>query len=476
MITAPFLAILISVIVLAITMQNWRYGLLAVIPIGVLQDVLRKMTPDAPAYYIVWSSAIFFIVVFVALSRHSFGIRSIWLGDRQLKGAFYLFFLLVLIQLAHSLFRWGQPAIPLFGAIFYFGPIVALVLMIAFARQTVWIKRFINIYLWTMIPACLSVYLSLLFKDSIPILRDVGSFSGQELIIFDVGAALYSYPGLFRVGEIAAFHAATCVAFLSIFMMKKRQQFLYKLGLGVLILLLVGAIVLTGRRKMLMALSIFWVLQFFLMSVLSKGQSRMAVSVLVMGLLFSVGVGFFGTGESSLYLERGGSVFSSVDERGSTAIMLFESAINRSDGIGLGAGIASQGSRFAGIDNSKYVGGSSEAGIGFLIIELGIPGIIIVGWLGFNIIRVLMIRLKFVAKVDYDLLLYAVSFAALLAANALTFMVATQLYGDYFVLIILGVIAGMLYATIYQAMRIKAALIRYEKSGQHMSERLTESR
>ncbi|MCB1702340.1 MAG: hypothetical protein H6985_05995 [Pseudomonadales bacterium] len=460
MVSAPLIAVILTAMVALLTLGNWRYGLLCIIVIGVMQDVLRKLTPEAPPFYIVWSMLAFGFVAAVALGRNALGsLRELWMGDDTLKVAFYLYFLVVIVQCLHSLLRWESPLVPLFGLIFYLGPVVALLVVIGFAKQEIWLNRFIGTYLLIMVPVCLTVYLSLLFKDSVPVLRDVGSFLGNQLVIYDVGTVLYSYPGLLRVGEIAAFHAAVCCAFLSMLMLGKTGWLRGRLWYALLIIALVGAIALTGRRKMLMALCIFWVLQFYFLTALRGGASRQAVVILVLGLVFSVAIGLAGESETSLYLQRGSTVFSGMDERVSTAINLFLSAIDRSSGVGLGAGIAAQGARFAGIDNSLFVGGSSESGIGLLVVELGIPGFIIIVWLLFNLARVVVAKLKAVARIDDHLLLYAVSFAALLLANMATFSVATQLYGDYFVLITLGVVAGMLYSTINRGIRKRALYI-----------------
>ena len=463
MTTAPLIALLITVLVAFVTLNNWRYGLLCIIAIGVLQDVLRKLTPDVPSYYIVWSMVIFGGVALVAVSRNAVGsLRVLWFGDRKLKGAFYLYFLVISLHLVHSFIRWGEPVIPVFGLIFYFGPILALLVVQAFAREQRWMARFINTYLIVMVPVCLTVYLSPAFKESIPILRDVGSFLGRELIIYDVGTILYSYPGLLRVGELAAFHAATCTALLASLLYHRNVTLFRRIAYIALMVALVGAIVLTGRRKMLMALSIFLVLQFFLLNVLRSGVTRRLLLVLLLGSSAAAGFGFMSQGESSsLYLERGATVFGDVGQRADMSVMLFQSAMGRSSWLGLGAGTASQGMRYSGADMSLYVGGSNESGIGYLAVELGLPGVLAIAWLIFNLARVLWRQLQRVARINDSNLVEAVSYTALLVANMATFATATQLYGDYFVLIILGVFAGGLYGAIYDARKKQLLLLRY---------------
>jgi hypothetical protein len=146
-----------------------------------------------------------------------------------------------------------------------------------------------------------------------------------------------------------------------------------------------------------------------------------------------------------------------------TSVDLFQSALNRSSWLGLGAGVASQGMRYTGVDMFRYVGGSSESGIGLIAVELGLPGILVLAWLALNVARVLWTGLQMIAQVDDTLLIQSVSYLALLLANVATFATATQLYGDYFVLITLGVLAGGLYACVYRASR-RQLLIQYLRS------------
>ncbi len=465
---APAIAIAVTLLVGLITIQNWRWGLVSIIAVGVLQDVLRKMTPGVPSYYIIWSAAVFGGVALVAVTRGSLGsIRSVWFGDEALKSAFNLYFLLIALHILHALLRWGTPVIPVFGAVFYLGPVVTLLLVIGFARDVIWMDRFVKAYLMIMVPVTLTIYLSPVLMDRLPVLREVGSFVGAELKIYDVGTVLYSYPGLMRVGEIAAFHAATCVALLTMAIYERRPSLARRIVYIALIVALVGAIAMTGRRKMLMTLTLFWVFQFFLLSVLRRGITRRLVVVLLVGIAVAVGFGVMSQGESSsMYLTRGVSVFSSVGARFDTAVMLLESALGRSSWLGLGAGTASQGMRYSGVDVSRYVGGSAESGIGYIAVELGLPGLLVIVWVGYNLLRVLWVQLKRVARINDQSLIRAVSYAALLAANAATFVVATQLYGDYFVLIVLGVFAGGLYSAIYDAYGKYAVLKRYQLAQQ----------
>jgi hypothetical protein len=121
-----------------------------------------------------------------------------------------------------------------------------------------------------------------------------------------------------------------------------------------------------------------------------------------------------------------------------------KSAFNRSGGVGLGAGAGSQGTKYAGVDASKTVGGSAESGMGKLMVEMGVPGILTAIALLVLVGRRILKNMKWVARMSKQLLIYQVSFLALMFANLATFTVATQVYGDLFILILLGTVGGFI--------------------------------
>lgn len=439
----PFLAILSSIIIMLVSLSDWRKGLLVMLLIGVLQDVLRKLTPGIPSYYIVWSMAIYMgVFVTAILSRALPPLSTLFLGDRAVRTAWTLFGFVLVLHLANAFFRWGSVAVPILGAIFYLGPPLAMLLGFAYMNSESRLRRFFLVYLLIFVPTALTVFLSPEYKDMWPVLREIGSFVGRELLIYDVDTVLESYSGVLRVGEIAAWHAATAASFLMVFAVldkTNRRRILYVL----LIAALVGVIVMTGRRKMLMTLSIFAIVQWALLARFKHGAGASTIALLMLGTAASFMLTLLEpTSQSSLYLQRSGSVFGDVGERVATSLMLMKSAFDRGGGIGLGAGTASQGIAYAGVDLKSAVGGSSESGLGKLMVELGLLGVFSVVFLALAIARRFLKNLRRLAAVNERLLIYQTSFLSLLFANIMTFTVATQVYGDYFILIMLGTIAG----------------------------------
>lgn len=435
--------VIISGFAALVAAHDWRKGLLAVLVIGVLQDVFRKLTTGAPSYYVLWSTVIYAVVVLVAFARREVSYRSsFYLRDQAVRGFLVMFFIMIGLQMVNSMMRFSNPAIAVLGGLFYFGPFIAMLVAVAFIDSIDRIRQFLLTYLIIFIPTCLTVYLSPVLAAHFPVLSDVGTFIGRELVIYDVGTRLSSNPGVLRVGEIAAWHAATCIAFLSILTMLSKNTASRMLNV-LLILLMLGVIVLTGRRKMLAAISIFFAVQWGLLIWYRMGVRKLAVTFFAAAVVIAGSLLIYSPSEqSALYLQRSQTVYVSLGDRMELTWNLVKSAVNHSGILGLGAGSTSQGARFVGL--SQAAGGASEAGLGKIMVELGPLGFLIVLTLIPLAMRQVLSRLNLVKSLDQRLLVYQVSFVAFLLANFAAFAVASQLFGDLFVLIIIGTVAGFI--------------------------------
>ena len=447
-------------VAVVVALANWRLGIFGMVAVGVLQDPLRKLVPGQPSWFVLGAA-----LVFAALALSAWTQRAVttpmplYLGDRGLRTAWHLMIFVVVVQIFHAFVRWGNPALPALGVLVYFGPVVAILVGAAFAESERAVRRFMAGYILLVVPACLTVYLSLDYSDAWPVLRDIGSFSGAQLVIYDVGTVLESNPGIFRAGEIAAWHAATAAIFLIILATRDRSL-AFRLVAGLVVVALVGAIILTGRRKMLMALTIFLVTQWGLLAIYRRGAGRLAITVLILGIFGSFGWTLLDpASEQSLYVQRGITVFEEAGERVGVALDLLRSAISRTSGIGFGAGVTAQGARHVGGAVAE-AGGAGEAGLGKLIIELGVPGAIVAVLLLVLTASRLMRGFRMLAHLDERFLYYAAAFLAFLVANAATFAVATQVYGDLFVLIVLGLVTGMLFAVMMGGIRVHQARVK----------------
>ena len=84
------------------------------------------------------------------------------------------------------------------------------------------------------------------------------------------------------------------------------------------------------------------------------------------------------------------------------------------------------------------------------------PGLVIALWFGFAALRYGWHVLKFVSQRSTTVARLAYGLVALLVANLAVFFVATQLFGDLFVLLLLGMVTGFFLATPVLAEREQA--------------------
>jgi len=148
--------------------------------------------------------------------------------------------------------------------------------------------------------------------------------------------------------------------------------------------------------------------------------------------------------EFELYVQRGVSVFDeSLERLTGLGIASIKWAINRVGIMGVGAGVSAQGSQYFG-GGTVLVGGAGEAGLGRIVLELGVIGLGITIWLLIAFIRYLWLIITEVSAFAAAPARLIIGIAAILVANVPVFIVAAQAYGDPFVLLLVGWLLGFI--------------------------------
>lgn len=429
-----------------IAFKNWRQGLLACIAVGFLQDPIRKLAPSQPGYFSILVIVVFALVCAAILNRRvPMRLASLYGADRRLQNAWYAFMAVVVFQSILSFVNFGNPMISVLGLITYFAPIMAMLVGCVYVRTPRDMERFFAVYAVLAVPFALTVYLSYGYEKQWDVLKEIGAFSGQRLIIFDQGAVLYSYSGLLRVGEFAAWHAAMASIILFIFALQKRSL-VVRIAATILIAMLIGAILLTGRRKMLMALTIFLGVYTFLLAYFWYGLGKLGQIVIALCIAASTFLFLQSTdNKERLYAGRGATAFADSGGRFKTALDSLTASVEKAGFLGLGAGVTAQGAQHFGAQAQHDNLWFAEAGAGKLVVELGIPGVVIVAWLLLRLAKYIKRLFALTPKRHHTITLWLSALVAMLVANAATFFVASQLYGDLFVLLLLGIWTGFLF-------------------------------
>jgi hypothetical protein len=444
-----------------VTMLDWRQGLLMCVLVGIAQDPLRKLAPNQPVYYVVLVGAIFGLAwVRAALIGVPLGPSVVQGWKKHLKPPFVAFFVLVLAQALHSFVSYGSAMLPLIGLLVWLSPVPAVMLAYQFAsrRGIFGVRRWM---LWYAIVAMMS--LSGVYFEYVGFeWRTLGEI-GEGQVLYDLGTVLKSYSGFFRSSEIAAWHTAAIACFIFILSIGKRATVIRVLTALSVIAVLVSLGILTGRRKMLVEITVFLCTYFFLVAWLQQGMARLAMVLVAAGAIGYIGiVGFISPDaarrtyakqldtESAKrfegYAARGQTVFADlpkrVNELGVQPVMW---ATERFGWLGAGLGTGSQGT--SGLAEASNINrGAAEGGLGKITMELGLPGLGVVFWVVVAFGKHLRRQLVVTARLSPEHTRVAYGMLAFLIANAANFSVATQAFSDLFILLILGCCLGFLLA------------------------------
>ena len=281
----------------------------------------------------------------------------------------------------------------------------------------------------------------------IPLFEEVGT---GILITFE-GAAKSGASGLWRTSESASWHlaAAACFSIILTFSNRDVGWQIFYITLAVVFSFLS---VTTGRRKSQVLILAFIGIYLLIFSRQTSPASRERI---IMSVLGGAGVSFAFV--SMLLLDLLGANFDAFLDRASTSAEGLGERIQAqgfnallqgfevSGGMGLGLGAGSNlgninvGTNRGTIDGLGFV---AEGGGGRLVVELGIPGVILIGWILLAALQMLwrnLRLLRFLSVEEIALLTGTLSFGL---ANIVFFFSAAQLYSDPFILIMLGISIG----------------------------------
>jgi hypothetical protein len=443
------------------TLVDWRRGLVMCLVVGIAQDPLRKLAPGQPVYYVVLVGLVFGVAWIRA------GMQGIALGPsvihgwrRNLKTPFTLFIGVVLAQALHSYVRFNSMVVPGIGLLVWLAPIPAVVLAYQFAvrRGLPGVRHWMIVYCGVALVALSGVY----FEYTGFGWRTLGEI-GEGQIIYDVGTILKAHSGFFRASEIAAWHTATIACFVFTLSLGKRPTVLRVVGAIGLVTVLITLGVLTGRRKMLIEITIFLCSFFFLVAWIQRGAARFAMIILAIGFVGYVGiVGFVapdlvqqsytksmqvqGASRYEGYALRGQSVFVDLPQRvKDVGWSPLAWSLETFGWAGAGLGTGSQGTNVI-VEQHDINRWAAEGGLGKMAMELGLPGLVLAAWLLVALGKHVAQLLIPLGRSSPQHARMAFGFMSFLVANAATFSVATQAYSDLFILLILGWTLGFLFA------------------------------
>ncbi len=433
------------VLALGVALVDWRKGLLACIAVGFLQDPLRKLWPGEPIYLTALVGVLVAVVALGAAYRGQLLAINATAEWRHLRWPVAAFCLVVVGQAVRTLAEHQSVKLAVLGLMAYLAPVTAAAVGYAFAHSAPMLKRFLICYVMFAVAAATGVYLAFLGYDW-QVLEQVGS----GLILFAQGLRLDLYPGFMRGPEIAAWHAAAGVCVLMILGSTTKRP-VGRLAAAALIFLLLGAAVLTGRRKVLVEIVLFLAAYWGWLACARAGARRVVGVAALAALIAWLALPQLLEPEDigprlQPYVLHGATGFADAPDRfSSLGLASMGWAFDQYGLAGAGAGTGSQGSQhFAG--EAELVGGAAEGGLGKVTAELGLPGLLAGAWVLTALVWALWRGRAEARQLSPELAALRYGLLAFMGANAVGFVVASQVYGDLFVLLLLGWFIGFVLA------------------------------
>jgi hypothetical protein len=447
MITILFAALL--ALSTAIALVDWRRGWFLAVLCGVLQDPARKLTPGTPVVMTLSIVVVYAIVVFSAqsiLQEHAreFGRRFSLV--KLAATAVLLFLALAGINglITYGLENWKAPALAFF---IYCTPIPAVILGFTFLQREEQMYEFFRFYAAMTCFALIGTVLEYLGLQW----RVLGTVALGDNLRFMPGLQIRMLSGFYRAPDIMGWHAAT-LTMIGIAMMvrgatlQRAWPWMAATGWGFLNCLI------SGRRKAVYMVAVF--AAAFLFRYVRRLKASQAVAFLVAGLVVAVVVHKVGQDESASVYTRGtattqGEVFSRLEGG-------FLETINQAGVMGGGLGTATQGVYHvltaAGTDKMGW----QEGGIGKLTMELGVPGLAAVAFLGVALMS-LMLKISRHPDVPGSSQILRATLFGIVIANVVEFMVSAQAYSDAVLTLMTAFFVGCLLATAVLDERLAAA-------------------
>lgn len=437
---------LITGALVLLCLAHWRVGVLAVLVMGFALDPMRKLVPGEPLYL----SVLVFVLVaatMVGMRLRGVGLslKPIFAWNSVLRVPLLLFVLLVGFQSVATYLRTGSAPIALIGLVAYLAPIPGVLVGTAYARSTADVKKVVSWYLVGVGVMTTGIYLSRAGYDW-KVLDSVG----VGLFAFTpTGERLDLASGFFRTPEIAAWHVAMATCFVIMLFFSRRKIAAHILPTMAALLYFVIALLLTGRRKGLVEVAVFIFAYLMLIAYFRRRAMRTAL-VLAAATVVSVGIVMVtelgGALDLTGYYERGTNIgMTEADRYRRMSFGALKFVIQRNGWLGGGAGTASQGAQYFG-GGTALVGRASEGGLGKVVAELGVPGLVLLLGLGVAVCYHLWTVAREAGRGGPRRAHFAFGMIAVLFANAVMFAVAHQVYGDPLVLYVIGLAAGIAFA------------------------------
>jgi hypothetical protein len=423
----------------AYALVDWRRGWLLVMICGVIQDPVRKLTPGAPVYISFAVVALFAAILFSARNELIRNTSEFARRFPNVYRALMIFVFLLFVAGLNGLMTYGfdKWKVPLVSLFTYAVPMVAAILGYTWLQREEMMHRFFHLYCLVTSIALVGTVMEY-FRVRWHAVGMV-AFEG-DFIRHLPGIQIRLLSGFYRSPDVMAWHAgmltAIAVAMALHAGFSKRTLFWSGVaGWGFFNCMI------AGRRKAIYFVAVFCIV--FVWRYLRRMKNAQVYAIV--GLVVVLG-GVF----EHLAADSGTNVYArgAATSRGEVMERLEGGALETFQQFGLmgaGLGTATQGVYHllgAGVANIGW----QEGALGKLAIEVGLPGILSIVFLGLVLWR-LLLRLTNVGDMPGSSQFVRVILFALVVANAGNFGASAQAYTDAVLGLTTGFLIGCTFAS-----------------------------
>lgn len=428
----------ITAVTAMVALGNWRAALYACVLLDVLRDPARKLTEQQSSITTVAIGLVWLAALVGAMNHSRRELALLVRRYPQLRTSLLCLVISLapgmLVSLVNYNNGWILAAI---GTASYSAPFVGVALGYLWPRRTEDVYRWMKLY--TVVNAVFLVGSLLEVME-----WDIPGLGGLKMKwIRNYGADIINLIcGFYRSPDVMGLHAAHVMMFGGLIALRPQQRFKWAWWS------IVGwasiALVLCGRRKMIV-IPLLFVVTYVVLFAVFNGRRRLAISFALVA-----GVCLFGTYfvadelvAENEYARFASTIASEGLERASRSFTeIIFTTVNQSGWLGDGLGTVTQGRQYMGVVTQGK--DWQEDGVGRLFKELGVPGVI--GIVISGVLLLAAIRLSFYAiPPGHPVINLQYGFASVVAANLASFSVSHQAYsGDPSTVLIVGFCVGII--------------------------------
>lgn len=365
-----------------VALSNWRLALYLCLVVDVLRDPVRKLSENQPVWITIAGTVPWLLVMLRAFSQEQPELRAIFQRYPLVSRVLGLFIVALIPGFLLSCVNYSSGyVLAVIGAASYTGPFAGLALGYLFIENERSITRFFAAYIVLNSLMMIGTPLEFLHAN-IPGLGGIR----MEWIRYRQGYIVDLISGFYRSPDVMGLHAAHIVMFGLI--LASRAKPAAAIAWLSLVFWGMGCILLCGRRKMIAIPLVFLVSYLALSNFHGSAKRVRTLTGVVIALILAAGVLILSdTGDQwTEYAEYASTTLSELPDRLNDNVLggIFGS-IQQSGLLGAGLGTGTQGRYYLAVQTGKNARGWQEDGLGRLILEVGVPGFILIFLAGVNL-------------------------------------------------------------------------------------------